>query len=105
MAQAPAAGVFNAPLTAAGAIAPSIGAAIAAAVGSYPVLFVILAAAAAAGAALAAAAPAPPRAALMRQAKAKSIHPNDGGRLPPVRLDARPRSGPARQITSLLIVH
>jgi len=56
-------GVFNAPLTAAGAIAPSIGAAIAAAVGSYPVLFVILAAAAAAGAALAAAAPPPPRAA------------------------------------------
>jgi len=49
-------GVFNAPLTAAAAIAPSIGAA-AAAVGSYPVLFVILAAAAAAGAALAAAAP------------------------------------------------
>jgi MFS family permease len=53
-------GVFNAPLTAAGAVAPSIGAVIAAAVGSYPVLFVILAAAAAAGAALAAAAPAPP---------------------------------------------
>jgi len=52
-------GVFNAPLTAAGAIAPSIGAAIAAAVGSYPVLFVILAAAAAAGAALAASAPPP----------------------------------------------
>jgi MFS family permease len=55
-------GVFNAPLTAAGAIAPSIGAAVAAVVGSYPVLFVILAAAAAAGAALAAAALAPPRA-------------------------------------------
>ena len=52
-------GVFNAPLTAAGAIAPSIGAAIAAAVGSYPALFVILAAAAAAGAALAASAPPP----------------------------------------------
>jgi MFS family permease len=52
-------GVFNAPLTAAGAIASSIGAAIAAAVGSYPVLFVILAAAAAAGAAIAAAAPRP----------------------------------------------
>jgi MFS family permease len=51
-------GVFNAPLTAAGAIAPSIGAAIAAAVGSYPALFVVLAAAAAAGAALAASAPA-----------------------------------------------
>ena len=52
-------GVFNAPLTAAGAIAPSIGAAIAATIGSYPVLFVILTAAAAAGAALAAAAPQP----------------------------------------------
>ena len=52
-------GVFNAPLTAAGAIAPSIGAAIAAAVGSYPALFVILATAAAAGAALAASAPPP----------------------------------------------
>jgi predicted MFS family arabinose efflux permease len=56
-------GVFNAPLTAAQAIAPSIGAAVAAAVGSYPVLFVILAAAAAAGASLAAAAPPPPQAA------------------------------------------
>jgi len=56
-------GVFNAPLTAAAAIAPSIGAAIAAATGSYPLLFVILAAAAAAGAALAAAAPPPPQAA------------------------------------------
>jgi hypothetical protein len=53
-------GVFNAPLTAAGALAPSIGAAIAAAAGSYPAMFAILAAAAAAGAALAAAAP-PPR--------------------------------------------
>jgi MFS family permease len=52
-------GVFNAPLTAAGALAPSIGAAIAAATGSYPALFAILAAAAAAGAALAAVAPAP----------------------------------------------
>jgi MFS family permease len=52
-------GVFNAPLTAAGALAPSIGAAIAAATGSYPALFAILAAAAAAGAALAAAAPPP----------------------------------------------
>ena len=52
-------GVFNAPLTAAGAIAPSIGAAIAAATGSYPALFAILAAAAAAGAALAAVAPSP----------------------------------------------
>jgi len=53
-------GVFNAPLTAAGALAPSIGAAIAAATGSYPALFAILAAAAAAGAALAALAPSPP---------------------------------------------
>jgi MFS family permease len=52
-------GVFNAPLTAAGALAPSIGAAIAAATGSYPALFAILAAAAAAGAALAAVAPSP----------------------------------------------
>jgi MFS family permease len=52
-------GVFNAPLTAAGALAPSIGAAIAAATGSYPALFAILAAAAAAGAALAALAPSP----------------------------------------------
>ena len=55
-------GVFNAPLTAAAALAPSIGAAIAVAVGSYPALFAILAATAAAGAALAAAAP-PPRSA------------------------------------------
>jgi MFS family permease len=53
-------GVFNAPLAAAGALAPSIGAAIAAATGSYPALFAILAAAAAAGAALAAIAPSPP---------------------------------------------
>ena len=52
-------GVFNAPLTAAGALAPSIGAAIAALAGSYPALFVVLAAAAAAGAALAAVAPPP----------------------------------------------
>jgi MFS family permease len=61
-------GVFNAPLTAAGAIAPSIGAAVAAAVGSYPALFVILAAAAAAGAALATAVPPPgqPRGPLTR---------------------------------------
>ena len=56
-------GVFNAPLTAAAALAPSIGAAVAAAVGSYPALFAILAATAAAGAALAAAVPPPPRAA------------------------------------------
>ena len=52
-------GVFNAPLTAAGALAPSIGAAIAAATGSYPALFAILAATAAAGAVLAAVAPSP----------------------------------------------
>jgi MFS family permease len=52
-------GVFNAPLTAAGAIAPSIGAAVAAATGGYPALFAILAATAAAGAALAAAVPSP----------------------------------------------
>jgi MFS family permease len=52
-------GVFNAPLVAAGALAPALGAGIAAATGSYPVLFIILAAAAAAGAVLAAAAPSP----------------------------------------------
>ena len=51
-------GVFNAPLVAAGAVAPSIGAAIAGVTG-YPALFTILAAAAATGAALAAAAPSP----------------------------------------------
>jgi MFS family permease len=50
-------GVFSAPLTAATALAPSIGAAIASATGSYPALFAILAAAATAGAVLAAAAP------------------------------------------------
>jgi len=53
-------GVFNAPLIAAGAVAPSIGVAIATASGSYPALFAILAATAATGAALAAAAPSPP---------------------------------------------
>ena len=37
-------GVFNAPLIAAGAIAPAAGAGIAVAAGSYPVLFAILAA-------------------------------------------------------------
>ena len=42
---------------------------------------------------------------VMRQAKPKGIHPNGGGRLSPVPLDARPRPGPARQITPLLIVH
>ena len=54
-------GVFNAPVVAAGAIAPSAGAYIAAATGSYPALYVILAATAAAGALLAAAAPPPAR--------------------------------------------
>jgi predicted MFS family arabinose efflux permease len=52
-------GVFNAPLTAAGALATSAGAAIAAATGSYPVLFAILAGTAAAGAGLAATTPPP----------------------------------------------
>jgi MFS family permease len=52
-------GVFNAPLIAAGAIAPAAGAGIAAAAGSYPVLFSVLAATAAVGAALAATSPAP----------------------------------------------
>jgi MFS family permease len=52
-------GVFNAPLVAAGAIAPAAGAGIAAAAGSYPNLFAVLAATAAAGAALAATAPKP----------------------------------------------
>src|SRR5579863_479606 len=52
-------GVFNAPLIAAGAIAPAAGGAIAAAAGSYPALFSVLAVTAAAGAALAATAPAP----------------------------------------------
>ena len=54
-------GVFNAPLTAAGAIAPTVGAGIAAVTGSYPAMFAILAAVAAAGAALAGTAPAPSR--------------------------------------------
>ncbi len=54
-------GVFNAPLIAAGAVAPAAGAGIAVAAGSYPALFAILAATAAVGAALAATAPAPGR--------------------------------------------
>ena len=54
-------GVFNAPLTAAGAIAPTVGAGIAAVTGSCPAMFAILAAVAAAGAALAGTAPAPSR--------------------------------------------
>lgn len=52
-------GVFNAPLVAAGAIAPAAGAGIAAAAGSYPALFAVLALAAAGGAVLAVTAPAP----------------------------------------------
>ncbi|HEX6989987.1 MAG TPA: MFS transporter [Bacillota bacterium] len=52
-------GVFNAPLTAAGAVAPTAGAGIAALTGSYPAMFAVLAAVAAAGAALAATSPAP----------------------------------------------
>jgi predicted MFS family arabinose efflux permease len=54
-------GVFNAPLTAAGAIAPTIGAGIAALTGSYPAMFTILAVVAATGAVMAATAPAPSR--------------------------------------------
>jgi MFS family permease len=54
-------GVFNAPLLAAGALAPGIGAGIAALAGGYPALFAILAATGAAGAALAATAPSPAR--------------------------------------------
>ena len=54
-------GVFNAPLTAAGAIAPTVGAGIAAVTGSYPAMFAILAAVAATGAVLAGTAPAPSR--------------------------------------------
>jgi hypothetical protein len=52
-------GVFNAPLAAAGAIAPPVGAGIAAVTGSYPAMFAILAAVAATGAALAGTAPVP----------------------------------------------
>jgi MFS family permease len=57
-------GVFSAPVTAAGAVAPFIGAGIAAMTGSYPVMFAALAAIAAAGAALAGTAP-PPAPAVM----------------------------------------
>jgi MFS family permease len=61
-------GVFNAPITAAGALAPSAGAALAAAIGGYPAMFAILAATAATGAVLAAAAPpAPASEGLVRQ--------------------------------------
>jgi hypothetical protein len=52
-------GVFNAPLTAAAAIAPAAGAGIAAATGGYPALFSVLAATAAVGAALAVTSPTP----------------------------------------------
>jgi MFS family permease len=55
-------GIFNAPLLAAGALAPGIGAGVAALTGSYPALFAILAAAGAGGAILAATAPSPARA-------------------------------------------
>jgi Major Facilitator Superfamily len=54
-------GVFNAPVTAAGAVAPAIGAGVAAATGSYPLMFAVLAAVAAAGAILAGTAPSPAR--------------------------------------------
>jgi MFS family permease len=54
-------GVFNAPLVAAGALAPGAGSGIAAATGSYPVLFMILAATAGGGSLLAATAPSPPQ--------------------------------------------
>jgi MFS family permease len=54
-------GIFNAPLLAAGALAPGIGAGVAAVTGSYPALFAILATAGAGGAALAATAPSPVR--------------------------------------------
>jgi MFS family permease len=54
-------GVFNAPVTAAGAVAPAVGAGVAAATGSYPLMFAILAAVAASGAILAGTAPGPGR--------------------------------------------
>lgn len=57
-------GVFYAPVTAAGAVAPVAGAGIAAMTASYPAMFVVLAAIAAAGAALAGTAP-PPATAVM----------------------------------------
>jgi MFS family permease len=50
-------GVFNAPVTSAGAVAPAIGAGIATATGSYSLMFAILAAVAASGAILAGTAP------------------------------------------------
>jgi hypothetical protein len=55
-------GVFSAPLTAAMAIAPTAGAALAASVGGYPALFIVLAGTGAVSAALAMAAkPQPPQ--------------------------------------------
>jgi hypothetical protein len=66
--------VFNAPLVAAGALAPGAGAGIAAVADSYPVLFVILACTGGGGAALAATAP--PPAAL----PGSSAMPEDGAR-------------------------
>ena len=64
-------GAFNAPLTAAGALAPSIGAGIAAVLGSYPALFAVLAAVAAVGAGLAAFVPSPPG------LRAQAVKPGD----------------------------
>ena len=54
-------GVFSAPLTAATALAPTIGAALAAGVGGYPALFILLAGTSTVSAALVLAAKAPPR--------------------------------------------
>ena len=76
-------GVFSAPLTAAGAIAPSIGAGIAAADGSYPALFIVLAATAAAGAALAALAATVPSPAGPYNPGAGSGDSDQAGREPP----------------------
>jgi MFS family permease len=80
-------GVYNAPLIAAGALAPAIGAGIAAGAGSYPALFAILAAAAAAGAALAAAAPPPPA--------GQDRQPGQAGGSGEVRQARRGQPGPA----------
>jgi predicted MFS family arabinose efflux permease len=77
-------GVFNAPLVAAGALAPGIGAGIAAAAGSYPILFVILASTCGAGAVLAAAAAPPadqprPSAGSVDDAQTRSGQPDPAG--------------------------
>jgi di/tricarboxylate transporter len=53
-------GVFNAPLTAATALAPSIGAALVPLIGGYPAMFGLLAAAGVVGAVLTATAGSPP---------------------------------------------